>query len=56
MSSNPGILSRVFNTLDANTTAFGVITHDQTVPLKVRLLIPRDTSPSKLLSALPNIR
>lgn len=35
MSSNPGILSRVFNTLDANTTAFGVITHDQTVPLKV---------------------
>jgi len=27
-SSNPGVLSRVFNTLDANTTAYQVITHD----------------------------
>jgi hypothetical protein len=32
--SNPGILSKVLNTVDANTTAFKVVTHDTSVPLK----------------------
>jgi hypothetical protein len=32
--SNPGILSRVFNTVDTNTLAYSVARYDPTVPLK----------------------
>jgi hypothetical protein len=31
--SNPGIISRVFNTLDTTTTAYQTVTYDPTVPL-----------------------
>lgn len=36
--TNPGILSRIFNTVDANTTAYQIAKFDPTLPLKVSFL------------------
>jgi len=33
--AKPGILSRILNTVDTNTTAYSVAKFDPTVPLKV---------------------
>jgi len=35
--TNPGYIHRIFNTLDKNTSAYGVARFDPTEPLKVSL-------------------
>jgi len=53
--SNPGILSRVFNVVDKNTTAYSVAKYDPTAPLKShRPLEAVDQAPEYNVTTLSN--
>lgn len=53
--SNPGILSRIFNTVDTNTSAYSVAKYDPTVPLKgLKPVEANDTAPEYNITTLSN--
>lgn len=53
--SNPGVVSRVFNTLDKNTQAYSVARFDPTVPLKgLKAIEAEETRPEYNVTSLSN--